>query len=347
MGSTTLDRVVALEDLGHHVTVFDTSRFFSDGNKLALSVGSRLNWGPPLRRLNESLMTAATSLSTGIDTVWFEKARWVWPKTVRSVKEATGGASLIHYSPDPQFTSKQTSSRHFTQALPLFDLVVTTKSYEVAPHNAHGATRLLLVDQGYAPRRHFPHSLSSADASRFASDVTFVGHCEQWYEEVLASLVRRGIRVRIWGPGWQKVRPWSPLRQAIQGGVLWGDDYSKALSGARIALGLLSKFSNDQTTSRTFEIPACGALLMAERTSEHLSLFRNGEEAIFFADADDACSQIQRLLDNEMLRKQIAAAGHLRCVSSGYDNNTRVKYVLDQLHANETLRPMGDKSNML
>lgn len=37
----------------------------------------------------------------------------------------------------------------------------------------------------------------------------------------------------------------------------------------------------DLQTTRTMEIPACGSLLMAERTIEHEELFKDEEEAVF------------------------------------------------------------------
>lgn len=80
------------------------------------------------------------------------------------------------------------------------------------------------------------------------------------------------------------LHPW--LKRVHRGPGIWHIDYAKALSCAKIGLGLLSKLAPDQSTARTYEIPSCGTFMLAERTGEHLELFEEGKEAEFF-DSDE------------------------------------------------------------
>ena len=68
------------------------------------------------------------------------------------------------------------------------------------------------------------------------------------------------------------------------GPAIYGDDYLKAIQLAKVSLGLLSKGNRDLHTTRTFEIPYCGGLLCAERTSEHLQLYQEDVEAVYWSD---------------------------------------------------------------
>ena len=102
-----------------------------------------------------------------------------------------------------------------------------------------------------------------------------------------------------------------------------GDDYVKAIRGAEIAIGLLSKGNEDLHTTRSLEIPAIGTLFCAERTSEHLAMYEDGEEAVFFDSADECADLCLALLAQPDRIAKIAAAG-LRRVRRNGDFNERL-----------------------
>jgi spore maturation protein CgeB len=112
---------------------------------------------------------------------------------------------------------------------------------------------------------------------------------------------------------------------------VWGDDYARAIAGARIALVFLSGRNRDNYTRRCFEIPAIGTLMLAPRTQELLSLYRADEEAAFFGTADELIGQVRRYLADSELRARVAAAGHARCVRDGYDVDSRARQFLVDL----------------
>ena len=60
-----------------------------------------------------------------------------------------------------------------------------------------------------------------------------------------------------------------------------GVEYAKALSGAKMCLAFLSKLNRDTYTRRCFEIPACGRVLLCERTADMQGLLREGDEAVW------------------------------------------------------------------
>jgi spore maturation protein CgeB len=118
--------------------------------------------------------------------------------------------------------------------------------------------------------------------------------------------------------------------QVIADGI-WGARYPLALACSKIALGLLSKRIPETTTTRTFEIPAMGVFMLAERTDDHLALFREGVEAEFFGSDDELQEKIGFYLNHDNARLKIAAAGRKRCVQSGYDAESQIEKVLTRL----------------
>jgi spore maturation protein CgeB len=112
---------------------------------------------------------------------------------------------------------------------------------------------------------------------------------------------------------------------------IWGARYPLALACSKIALGLLSKRIPETTTTRSFEIPAMGVFMLAERTDDHLALFREGIEAEFFGSDDELHEKIGFYLSHDNARRKIAAAGRDRCVQSGYAARSQIEKVLARL----------------
>lgn len=84
----------------------------------------------------------------------------------------------------------------------------------------------------------------------------------------------------------------------------------------------------DRQTTRSVEIPACGSLLLGERTDEHLEMFEQGKEADFFSTDAELLEKCKYYLGHENERRAVAYAGHKRCVESGYSNQGRIESIL-------------------
>ena len=61
-----------------------------------------------------------------------------------------------------------------------------------------------------------------------------------------------------------------------------GEDYCKAINGAKVVLGLVREANGDQSTDRSYEIGAIGGCGLYQDTIEHRQLLQNypdeGEE---------------------------------------------------------------------
>ena len=96
----------------------------------------------------------------------------------------------------------------------------------------------------------------------------------------------------------------------------------------------MRKVCPDQHTTRTFEIPACGSLLLADRTEEHQEFFEEGKEAEFFDSCDELLDKLKFYCSNEAARKRIADGGYKRCKEGGYAYVCRVSGALQALGLN-------------
>ncbi len=323
-GSTTLERMRTLDHLGHTMIPFDTTPFDRMASRLFRSIAYRLHIGPIPQSLNRALMEKAKELK-GISHIWVDKGVWVYPETLFYLKQVTG-AMAIHYTPDAQLLSQR--SRHFVSCLPIYDVLVTTKEWEIEFYKKAGARNILLTYQGHDDR-FYPRIIPESEFSLYASDVCFVGHTQKHYADRLMSISGLGISLRVWGDAWPnyiKNKAWAKSLIVDKG--LWGESYPKALSCAKIGLGLLGKHIPETSTTRTFEIPAMGTFLLAERTQIHQVLFDEGKEAEYFSSDEEMLDKIRYYLVHDSEREKIALAGRIRCERSGYSSSELLRKVI-------------------
>lgn len=323
-GATCRQRMLALEALGHRVTPVDIVPGELAARRLTFAwrVRRRLLGEHDEARTNERLL--ALPASPAPDVVWVDKGLTVEPATLVALRSRWPGAMLVNYSGDDMFNPRNQTPA-WRASLPLYDLFATTKSFNVPELEAAGARATLFVDKGYSPAVHRPYEVTAELRERFGGDVGFIGWPEGAREKSIRHLARHEIDVRVWGP-WPRWKAAPHLR--IEGRPLWDDDYARALSAFRINLGFLRRVNRDLQTTRSIEIPACGGFLLAERTDEHLRLFREDVEAVFFRDDAELLEKTRYYLAHEDERARIAAAGRRRCLEDGYAYDARLTHIL-------------------
>ena len=178
--------------------------------------------------------------------------------------------------------------------------------------------------------------------------MAFIGTFRPERADFLAGLAQfhSEFRLNVWGGGWDHLRlpfywsrwwRWRKLHNCIRGKALWCEQMGKAIQSNKICLGLLNHANRDLHTSRSFEIPACGGFMLAERTPEHQAYFEEDAAAVYFGSHEELMHKIRYYLTHEEMRQQIAQAGLKRCLQSPYRYIDRASFALEQFHR---LRPL-------
>ena len=273
---------------------------------------------------NAAILTMAEQRR--FDLLWLDKALTIEAETLRTVKRMRPELQIVGYSPD-DMAGRHNQSRQFLAHLPYYDHFFTTKPVGVAELQALGCPRVHLAGNGFAPHVHRPVAVSAADRDRLGGAVGFIGIFERERAQTMRFLARNGIRVRVWGGGWRRV--WRPgPNLVLEHRWLWGEDYARALCAFDINLGFLRRLNRDVITTRSIEIPACGAFMLAERTALHQAHFEEGKEAEFFASPQELLEKVRYYLAHPAARHRIAAAGRARCLEDGYSNEARIRAML-------------------
>jgi spore maturation protein CgeB len=334
-GSTCRQRMRAMRELGHRVVAVDSGRSPLPGwlaGPLAAADFRLLNWRLDLSGVNRSLKRAVRD-HPDADVVWLDKPLAIRRSTLRWMRSRLSAAVLATYSPDDQL-NRANHSRSYLRALPEYDVVFTTKSFNVPELEGLGARRVELAGVGYDPSVHRPVSLTSAEREEFGADVSFVGTYEDERWQYLGRLAEEtSASLKIWGNGWPALSGPTPLARAVRGRPVYGDDYARVVCASRVNLAFLRKEMRDRITTRSVEIPACGGFMLAESSGEHRVHFEADSEAVFFSTYGEMRQKVHYYLSHPRERRAIAGAGRRRCIRSDYSNHRRMRDCLEKVQA--------------
>jgi len=260
------------------------------------------------------------------DLVYISMADLCWPRTIQAIKDR--GIPVMCFYHDVVW---RRSDRRFDEVVGQFDLVVTTRAWQVDEFKAAGAKNVATIRFGCEPSSHAPVELAPLAVQKYGADVTFIGTQEKKRTADLELLVGRDFPhgFRLWGY-WDKLPGTSPLARYWQGRDVNEQEIPVIYAASKIALHWVawepessdrSLQKGDQHNSRTFQIGACGtAMMLAQRTAEHRLFFTEDVEAVYFDDVQELRGKLAYWLDpaRDEQRRAIAAAARARCLRDDY-----------------------------
>jgi spore maturation protein CgeB len=219
------------------------------------------------------------------------------------------------------------------KAIPDYDVHLVPRKPNVAEYLEWGARRVEQVVPfwGYDVATHRHVALEEEERRHFGAPVGFIGMAEKERAASIARLVREGFDVKVWGNRWPSYLTDAVTRKVVAGPAQFGETYAKIISSFDINLAFLRRQNRDEHTSRSVELPAAGAFMLAERTDEHLQLFEEGREAEFFGSDDELVDKVRYYGERPDERARIAEAGRRRGLRDGYDNRSVMTEMLSRL----------------
>jgi spore maturation protein CgeB len=355
-GQTSGMRYAALKRLGYDVAAVEAGGLWQSSGYLTRQVEQLSSMGPRIEQFNRRVLDAAALHKP--ELVWTEKQEYLRPETIRQLR--ADGAVTLHYNPDPYFSLSWKRTRLADGCVSVYDVLVVTKRYELDEYRRQASGQVIYSPLGFDP---IGHARPTSPVANPKERVVFVGGWEPRRERLLVAASKKTPDVAVWGYGWniaQRSRL-DPLRALRLGrltpgnriylgashpelagatrngeganGEIYEDRYAAVVAGSQIALGFLRELNPDQHTTRSFEIPAIGAFMLADRTEDHHEFFEEGKEAEYFSTDEEFRDKVAFYLCNESARERIALAGHRRCHTSGYSYDDRIRVVMDQLRS--------------
>lgn len=329
-GSRTLQRIQAMERLGHSVEVISTNRpgaTYEDRPGIGRRIRHRLRMPEDQTRANAALVEALGKES--FEIVWLERTVEIRGSTLAAGKKLRPEAKFIWYAEDDMMNPNQ-RSRYVEQAIPLFDLWVTTKSFNARPEEmpALGANKVMFVDNAFDPEIHRPWKVDDEMRANLGGDIGFVGTFETTRAGSLRRLAEHGFDIRVWGNGWEKLTN-PPPSLKLERRPVYDDDYAKAVSASKINLCFLRQENRDLQTCRSVEIPAIGGFMLHERNDEITGLLSENQAAAYFGNDEELCESCARWLKDDDERQKVRMNGHKYILNHGFRHDDRIAHIFE------------------
>ena len=327
----------ALERFGVSVERFSWSAYFS--GIVGRAQSKHVFYGPAMYRLNRDLLARAVAYRPDALFVW--RGTHILPRTLRAIRERTG-AVLVSYNNDDPFGPQAHGNvpfhhrwlwKYYLKAVPDYDLHLVFRELNVPEIKAAGAREAQVLLPYFVPEIHHPVTLTPEERVKYGCEAVFVGHYEPDDRVAcLQALVDAGVRVKLFGGTTWTPQVLGPLAQYFgKVEAVLGLEYAKALCGAQMCLCFISKLNRDTYTTRCFEIPACGRLMLSERTADLPRLFQEDQEAVYFSSPAELVRRALWLREHPDRLEEIALAGYRRVLADNHSVEGRMQQVLEIL----------------
>lgn len=319
----------SLESRGHEVAVTDFTRelWRAKYSGILGKVLDRTLWNQAVNRINEKFLTDFSLFKP--HAVLVSKGVHIKPETLRKMKDK--GAILTNWNPD-DFLNPLNSSKHLLRAMKEYDIIFSPRPHLFDEYRSFGTKACIVLHWYYDPVYHRKVQLPSEwEGIDCRSDISFVGSYSPYREERLWAL--KGSNVKVWGAHWNKASSDFKRHFYVTGKVIPSIELPRIIMNSKINLNILTRENRDKTNLKLFEIPACGGLMLSERTPESEQILKPGEEAFYFSDNNELASTCKTLLTDNSLRMTVAEAGYERITKGKNTLNDRAGELLTILES--------------
>lgn len=282
--------------------------------------------GPDVAALDRRLLSLVKRKK--FDAVFLYSARNVGWRTLKKLRDM--GVIVAMYCNDDPFSDYYPSYfwRNIIKGARYSDITYSFRLNNIEQYRSAGAERVKLLRAYYNEDRSY--RIEGENPLPFhVPKVIFLGHTENDERmEYLDALVERGIKIGVREtPEWMRFaegKDVTVFHETVK-------QYNAIINAAEIAIVFLSKLNHDTYTRRCFEIPITGTMMLAPYNDDLASLFREGEEIVFYRSKEDFVAKVEYYLVHSEERRRIGENGRKRLLKDGHGAKDRMRQVIDDL----------------
>lgn len=266
------------------------------------------------------------------DVAVFMRCNTLSLEAVRKIKKSTN-IFMVNIYPDSPLVIPGVDGRNFSGWLGEFDVVFSSDIYIKKVFYQLGAKRVEFLPFAYDPKYHSPKALTKSDGTIFSSPVAYVGTFGRLQKEWLSSIQHHGLKV--WGNSWDNLSMEDSLRTSWTKGRGIGAEMWKAINLSAITFNMCRVEHCAEISMKTFEIPAAGGLMLSNFTETQNAFFKDGVQAIYYNNREEASDLIAFYIKRPELIEKIKI-NSMKAVEK-HTYQSRAKAVIDYVNTRKMI----------
>jgi len=283
----------------------------------------KIGFGPVFKKIEKRVCRAIGEFQP--DVIFFRRPLEFNQWALKRLKSHTDALFVSYNNDDPFSENYKTPSWYLLRkAIGEFDIHFAFRKRNIAEYYALGAKKVYLWEPYFVPWLHLVDKEPDNNGKIF-----FAMHAENdSRKEGLEKLISNGFDLDVHCWNWAKVFGKESVNIFNVKPPLWGMKYVQKITESMATLCYFSKQNNDELTSRVFEIPAAGGLLVAERTNRLREIFVDGEEVLLFSNTKELIDKCLFLQKNPDKVLQIKKNGRNKLVAGKHSIIDRCQMAL-------------------
>lgn len=246
-------------------------------------------------------------------------------KTLKKIKSL--GIVCVNYLTDDPWNLALRAGWFF-DSISEYDFVFTTRLANIDDLKTLGCGKVSFLPFAYDPNYHRQVKLNNKDIEKYGCDVAFVGGGDKDRISYFEAMIKAGIKVRVYGGFWDRYK----ITKPFWGGFVWGTEFRKAISAAKICICLVRQANRDGHVMRTYELAAMKACVLAEDTFEHREIYGDEKAGAveYFDTIEVMIDKVKRLLGNRVARERMKKQIFNRITTGKNTYQNRLEVVISE-----------------
>ena len=203
------------------------------------------------------------------DLLWIDKGTYVYPETLKKIKNFTKKIQIIHHCTDDIETGIH-KFNNYLNSLDLYDAHFTSNKFNIDYLKKISKSHFFYNALGY------DHNIFYPNNGEKEYDLCFIGHYEPEYEKYVSVAAKKEINFFLGGEGWGS--------SAISKSKISFTRHNEKICPEIVAnswasLGLYSSWNRNVYSGRVLEIPAQKTVLIVKRNNFIETLYNEDSEA--------------------------------------------------------------------